>query len=387
MDGWGDRNVPRPRDASSGRRAPVDHDGGVFDVAIEDVPLPGGSISYHRFGAGRAVIVGPVGAFYSVAAVLAHPLVGPFVWPLGAFARCVLIDRRGLGFSDPLPTGWVPTIQRQADDLLAVLDHARIDRAILLAVGFDAQAVLAFAAEHPERTAGVIAMGTTPKLVRSADHPSGVERSFVDRWLASMDPASAAPPMDFTDLVAPSLGGDRSFRRWLHDVGRLAASPDTARRYVQVAADADVRHHVRRITAPVLVMHHRDDGFVDVADARLLANLAPSARLRVYPLDGHAMYLGDVETKLVDIERFVTGRAGRSRRKRQPSGVASLTPAQQRVARLVAAGRTNAEIAAELGVSIETVKTHVSAALRKLSARTRAELAASIVAHLGGAPR
>lgn len=44
--------------------------------------------------------------------------------------------------------------------------------------------------------------------------------------------------------------------------------------------------------------------------------------------------------------------------------------------RLVALGRTNAEIAAELYVSLSTVKTHLSSVQLKLAARNRVEIAA-----------
>lgn len=52
-----------------------------------------------------------------------------------------------------------------------------------------------------------------------------------------------------------------------------------------------------------------------------------------------------------------------------------LTPLEQRVAQLVAAGRTNAEVAAELSLTGKTVEVHVSRACRKVGARSAAELA------------
>lgn len=361
----------------------------MFDVTIRDVPLSGGSVSYHRFGEGSVVLAGSVGAFYSAAGLLANPTVATFVRSLGQFSDCLLMDRRGLGYSDALPTGLEPTLELQAADLLAVLDHARVRRAVLLAIGFDAQAVLWFAARHPERTAGVIAMSTTPKLVRSDDHPIGMDRHFIERWLASIDPSVDSAPVPFTDLLAPSLSDDSAFNRWLFDVGRHSARPDTARRYLQIAADADVRADVAGIRAPVLVMHHRGDQMISVENAELLARLAPRSELRVYPLEGHALYVGDIETKLTDIERFATGQVGRARR-RQRTGWAALTPAQQTVARHVASGLTNPEIAARLCVSVETVKSHVSATLRRTGFRSRTELAAFVAAHFGsdanGAP-
>ncbi|GCB52479.1 response regulator transcription factor [Streptomyces sp. NL15-2K] len=53
-----------------------------------------------------------------------------------------------------------------------------------------------------------------------------------------------------------------------------------------------------------------------------------------------------------------------------------LTERESEVVRLVALGRTNAEIAAELYVSLSTVKTHLSSVQLKLAARNRVEIAA-----------
>jgi DNA-binding NarL/FixJ family response regulator len=59
-----------------------------------------------------------------------------------------------------------------------------------------------------------------------------------------------------------------------------------------------------------------------------------------------------------------------------------LTERQLEVVRLLAEGMTNAEIAADLFVSVRTVDSHVAAALQKLGTRTRREAAAR-AAHLG----
>ena len=53
-----------------------------------------------------------------------------------------------------------------------------------------------------------------------------------------------------------------------------------------------------------------------------------------------------------------------------------LTPRELDVVRLVARGRTNAEVAADLFVSLGTVKTHLGSAATKLDARNRVEIAA-----------
>ena len=55
---------------------------------------------------------------------------------------------------------------------------------------------------------------------------------------------------------------------------------------------------------------------------------------------------------------------------------ASLTSREHEVLRLVTAGESNQAIAVQLGISANTVKFHVSNLLRKVGARTRAELTA-----------
>jgi DNA-binding CsgD family transcriptional regulator len=56
------------------------------------------------------------------------------------------------------------------------------------------------------------------------------------------------------------------------------------------------------------------------------------------------------------------------------TGVHALTPSELRVARLAARGLTNHQIAAELVITLKTVKHHLGAVYRKLAISTRTEL-------------
>jgi DNA-binding CsgD family transcriptional regulator len=58
----------------------------------------------------------------------------------------------------------------------------------------------------------------------------------------------------------------------------------------------------------------------------------------------------------------------------------SLTPSEERVARLAGTGLTNRQIAAQLQISPKTVDSHLGRAYRKLGIRSRAELGAAMAA-------
>jgi DNA-binding CsgD family transcriptional regulator len=66
----------------------------------------------------------------------------------------------------------------------------------------------------------------------------------------------------------------------------------------------------------------------------------------------------------------------------QAQGILGLTAREAEVLRLVAAGRSNRDIAAELFISVKTVSVHVSNILAKLNAGSRTEAAA--IAHRAG---
>lgn len=59
-----------------------------------------------------------------------------------------------------------------------------------------------------------------------------------------------------------------------------------------------------------------------------------------------------------------------------------LTPRESEIARLIARGRSNKEIARDLCIELSTVKNHVHHVLEKLGVRGRAEAATRVRAHL-----
>ena len=73
--------------------------------------------------------------------------------------------------------------------------------------------------------------------------------------------------------------------------------------------------------------------------------------------------------------RLLTTLAGLERATPPAQPIEPLTEREEEVLLTVARGRTNAEIAEELNITLSTVKTHVAALMNKLGARNRVEVA------------
>jgi len=82
------------------------------------------------------------------------------------------------------------------------------------------------------------------------------------------------------------------------------------------------------------------------------------------------------EMSVDDVVAFAA--RGRGERGRPTFGWDSLTDTESRVAELAAGGLTNPQIAVQLVMGRETVKSHMSAILRKLGLTNRIELAAAV---------
>ena len=89
----------------------------------------------------------------------------------------------------------------------------------------------------------------------------------------------------------------------------------------------------------------------------------------------HAAANGDALISPDITRRLLTTLAGLQRSSPPPQPIEPLTEREEEVLLTVARGRTNAEIAHELHITLSTVKTHVAALMNKLGARNRVEIA------------
>jgi len=89
----------------------------------------------------------------------------------------------------------------------------------------------------------------------------------------------------------------------------------------------------------------------------------------------HAAATGDALVAPSVTARLLSTFANVERALDPPQPIDPLTEREEEVLRQVARGRTNAEIAEDLFISLSTVKTHIASLMTKLQARNRVEIA------------
>jgi DNA-binding CsgD family transcriptional regulator len=257
--------------------------------------------------------------------------------------------------------------------LALVADHARSDAG---PAAFDDRVVHALASSLLGRIAAL-----------SGDHEEA-HRWFqadvgIARELGLRDGLAEALHSDIASLVA--LGATEQAVRELRELDELAATLGTpidalaARAHGLVATSSDpvaaLEHFERAadlfeaLPAPWPFEEAKTLLMLGVALRRLKRRREARQTLvrarALFEALGAALWVKDADAEL----RRISGRA---------STPGSLTPAEERVATLVAEGRSNREVASTLFLSDRTVEGHLSRIYRKLGVRSRAELTAML---------
>jgi pimeloyl-ACP methyl ester carboxylesterase len=232
-----------------------------------------------------------------------EPLHAAFMRRLSAIARLVLLDRRGLGMSDPVSR--TPTLEERMDDVRAVMDHAGIERSSLLGVSEGGAMCALFAATYPERTQSLVLLNTFARFKRDDDAPWGRSERACARFLEIVEQSWGTGATAYG--LAPGLARDAAFLERFARMERMAASPGRARMMLEIAFETDIRDVLASVRVPTLVLHREGDPIVSVEGARDMATRIPGARLATVPGDDHIPFIGDTEPILAEIERFLTG--------------------------------------------------------------------------------
>jgi class 3 adenylate cyclase/pimeloyl-ACP methyl ester carboxylesterase len=267
----------------------------------------GASIAYQVFGEGSPVVMVPPAPSH-LDLMWIDPGYTEVLRRLGSFARTVMFDPRGLGLSDPLDH--VPTVEEGADDLEAVMDAARVERAVLLAMGTGYPAAAMFAARAPDRVDGLVlvspwAVGVA--AVRDTATIVGYDRRMQQALAAWQDAVAHHWGEGRTiELAARAIATDRVKRNW-GLLERAAASPAMIRAVAQAAIEIDLREVLAAIRVPTTVIA-REGSFQPRAIPEHVANLIPGAEFEWQPEAESSDGLEGFMAPFIDaVERMVTG--------------------------------------------------------------------------------
>ena len=165
-------------------------------------------------------------------------------------AACLRYDKRGHGLSDL--GGTTSSIADHVADLVGLMDHVGIDRAVICGVSVGGLIAQGLCHRHPDRVSGLLLSNTALRIGDAAGWNSRIATvaaegiapladSILQRWFspAFRDPGNAAFPAYRNMLVRQSTAGYAATCAAIRDADFTAAAPAIAVPTLCVAGDLD----------------------------------------------------------------------------------------------------------------------------------------------------
>lgn len=187
-----------------------------------------------------------------------------------------------------------------ARDLLGLLDHLGVERAVLAGMSQGGYLSLRAALLAPERVRALILIDTQPG-VEDPEKLPGYDQ-LLDAWTAP-----DGPPQEVLDTVAAIiLGAGYSGTPHWQELWREMSKDSVRQAYdTLVSREDDVRPRLGELTMPALVIHGRQDAAIEVEVAEELAEQLTDAELLTVPEAGHATNLTHSEAVNPTLLRFL----------------------------------------------------------------------------------
>lgn len=269
-------------------------------------------VAYQVLGDGPVDLLLYTGLNVPIEMMDEEPGLARFLRRLSSFGRLIRFDRQGTGLSDRGSPLDPPTVQRGAEDGLAILDDLGSASAVVIAPYQHAPEGIMLAAMAPERVAGLVLINGIPRMLKSDDYPHGVDLDDAPDFARVIDPDAVEQGVDILSMLAPSAAGNAVFREWFDRAGHLAATPAMARAMLAQMALIDVREILPQVEARTLVIARTDNpqSWLGPGHSRYFAEHLPNAKLIELPGEDVLFWLGDSAPVLDEIEEFVTGVRG-----------------------------------------------------------------------------
>ena len=253
-------------------------------------------IAYQVVGSGPLDLVFVPGFVSNIDLSWEMPETEHFLGRLSTFSRLILFDKRGTGLSDRMAG-----LEDRMDDVRAVMDATRTQRAALFGVSEGGAMSLLFAATYPERVSGVVLYGCYARHPTLSAQNIGRHAELIDQlWGTGEYSARFFASGKITDEAAL-----RIFARW----ERLSASPTAAAMILRMNSEIDARHILPTIRVPTLILHRVGDPRITVDAGRYLAENIPGAKYVELPgVDHVPLYEPEITDRILgEAEEFLTG--------------------------------------------------------------------------------
>jgi 3-oxoadipate enol-lactonase len=243
-------------------------------------------------------------------------------WDMQRFAlalqyRVIALDNRGAGRSDK-PFGTY-TLEQMADDAIAVLDHAGVERAHVVGASMGGAITQIVAIKHPHRVSSI-----TLACTACRNHPW--RRELLSGWATT---ATERGMGAMTHTAARWVIGPRSFRRlapafgWLGPLARGRPSHAfVAQCRAILATDDSLADELANVSVPALVLVGNQDILTPRGDSEELAERIPGAELVVISGAAHGFMVEHATTFNRVLLDFLA-RAERTARAELPAAQAS----------------------------------------------------------------
>nr|WP_277348958.1 alpha/beta fold hydrolase [Microbacterium sp. CFH 90308] len=310
------------------------------------------------------------------------PLRG-FVQALARHRRVIRMDAPGNGLSRSRAAP-PDSVDPHVDAMRAVLDDAGVERASVFAGSSGCAVAVEFAARYPERVRRLILTGAY--LDGSSIAPAADRAALIELVRRSWGVSSRV----MSDIFYPDANAEERAAYARHQ--RSTATAQAAATGLEAVYAYDATRSAAAVTAPTLVIHRRGDRAIPLALGVQTAAAIPGAQLEVVDGVAHHPWHGDVAAVLRPalafdgVDEETLRRDSFAPHDAAPAGADApaadvISPREREVLLLVSQGRTDAQIAAELFLSIHTVHRHVANARTKLSVSSRSAAAAWVAAH------
>jgi pimeloyl-ACP methyl ester carboxylesterase/DNA-binding CsgD family transcriptional regulator len=194
---------------------------------------------------------------------------------LGKVARVILFDKRGVGLSDRIQGA--PTLENTVEDATHVLDATASKRTFVMGTSEGAAAAVLLASTYPERVAGLILYGATPKIIRNGNQPIwAVHEEEFNEMIDQMQKSWGEPWA--VETFAPSRAKDETFRTWWAKVLKSASSPSSIKDIFNLIRQVDIRQLLPQIPIRTLVIHKTGDRMVSIDAGKYFADNMPNTQ-------------------------------------------------------------------------------------------------------------